>query len=147
MRSVSAILIFQVLLAAIWHEGVGQHRRVNKTGTKKERNVRLGTWGGDHIRMEVTERGAAIDYDCAHGSIDKRMTLDDDGNFDLAGFHVREHHGPIRVGRELASLPARYTGRVEGQTMTLNVTLADTKQSVGTYTLVYGRTPRIVKCR
>ena len=46
-----------------------------------------------------------------------------------------------------ASHPAVYKGRIEGDTMTLTVTESDTKETVGTFTLVYGQQPHLMKCR
>jgi hypothetical protein len=46
----------------------------------------------------------------------------------------------------LRGQPARYRGRIEGNTMTLSVELAGTDVSIGTYTLVRDRLPRIRKC-
>ncbi|HEV8599108.1 MAG TPA: hypothetical protein VGQ69_07080 [Gemmatimonadales bacterium] len=42
--------------------------------------------------------------------------------------------------------PARYDGRVRGDTMTLTVTLTDPNEVLGTCTLVYGRSPYVFKC-
>lgn len=97
--------------------------------------------------MQVTELGADISYACAHGSINERLMLDGNGRFEALGTHVNESPGPLREDRPPDSHPARYTGRVEGQMMTLTVTLTDTKQEVGTFTLTYGRGGRVRKCR
>ena len=35
-----------------------------------------GSWGGNHIRMIVTAEGAAIEYDCAWGTIDEPLLAD-----------------------------------------------------------------------
>ena len=40
-----------------------------------------GVWGGEHIRMEVNDSGADIEFDCARGSISQRLELDDKGRF------------------------------------------------------------------
>ena len=106
-----------------------------------------GTWGGEHIGLEVTEEGARVEYDCAHGTIDGKIVADARGDFELRGTHVREHGGPVRKGEAEDSHPAVYKGHVEGDTMTLNVTESDTGQSVGTFTLTRGRQPLIMKCR
>lgn len=105
------------------------------------------TWGGDHVRVVVREGGADVEYDCAHGTMDAPLDLDDAGRFDVAGRHVREGPGPIRVGKTPPGRPARYTGRVSGRTMTLTVTLTDTSQEVGSFTLTRGREGRVRKCR
>ena len=54
--------------------------------------------GGEHIRMIVTEAGAKIEYDCALGTIDEALLLDEDNNFEAQGTHVYERGGPIRLG-------------------------------------------------
>jgi hypothetical protein len=114
---------------------------------KKMDNAQLGLWGGEHISMEVTEQGARIEYDCAHGSIDQKITYDSQGRFNAAGTNVREHGGPTRRDEIPDSHPAEFTGQIKNNTMTLTVTETDIKELVGTFTLVYEQKPRIVKCR
>ncbi|MDT7687690.1 MAG: hypothetical protein QOE46_449 [Acidobacteriota bacterium] len=109
--------------------------------------ARTGTWGGEHISLEVTEQGARVEYDCAHGTIAGKIVPDARGHFDLRGTHVREHGGPVRKDEAVDSHPARFSGRIEGDSMTLNVIESDTKELVGTFTLVHGRKPHVVKCR
>ncbi len=98
------------------------------------------------MRLEVSERGAQIEYDCAHGTIDQAMTLDSSGSFDVRGIHVKERGGPIRQGERSDALAARYTGRIQDQTMTITVMLTDSKEIAGTFTLSYGKTIRLRKC-
>ena len=73
-----------------------------------------GVWGGEHIRFEVTERGADIEYDCAHGTVEGRIVVDRQGRFSVAGMYYEEHGGPVRVGEEAGGYPVRLTGRVGG---------------------------------
>lgn len=105
-----------------------------------------GVWGGPHIFMEVGQGGAKITYDCAHGTIDQTIVLDRDGRFDLEGTHVVEVGGPVRSDHKPNSRAARYTGRADGKTMTLTVTLTDTKEIVGTFSLTYGEQPELTRC-
>ncbi|HEX7176121.1 MAG TPA: hypothetical protein VF240_12745 [Pyrinomonadaceae bacterium] len=114
---------------------------------RKDARASDDTWGGDHIRLVVREGGADIEYDCAHGTMDAPLDPDDAGRFDVAGHHVREGPGPIRLGKAPPSRPARYTGQVSGPTMMLTVTLTDTSQEVGVFTLTRGREGRLRKCR
>ena len=108
--------------------------------------VSNGTWGGDHAGMEVTDDGATLDYDCAHGTIDEPLLLDGQGDFNVTGTHVTEHGGLQPGDGKADSHPARYTGHVEGQVMTLTVTLTDTQEEFGTFKLTFGASPRVVKC-
>jgi hypothetical protein len=110
-----------------------------------DRHVQAGTWGGDHIGLEVSATGATVEYDCAHGTIDGALALDGQGRFEARGSHVAERGGPVREGDAQRGVPARYRGTVSGDTMTLTVTL-DGGEEVGTFTLTRGRTPRIRKC-
>ena len=118
-----------------------QSNASQKTGVVKE-----GVWGGPHILMEVTQSGATITYDCAVGTIDQRIQLDSDGRFDVRGTHTRQNSGPVRSDETPDRHPARYTGRIDGNRMTLVLTLTDTKENVGTFTLTYGEKPELTRC-
>jgi len=108
--------------------------------------VRAGQWGGQHVALDVAESGARIEYDCAHGTLDAPLDLDRDGRFEVDGTHVRERGGPQREGEQPAAYKARYSGRVEGRSMTLTVTLPESGESVGTFTLTFGTAGRLTKC-
>jgi hypothetical protein len=108
--------------------------------------IQSGTWGGKGIVVEVTDTGATVEYDCAHGTIE-RLEVGRDGGFEAQGTHTPESLGPTRAGAEPVTRPARYTGRISGDTMTLTVTLADTIEKVGNFSLGRGQRTRIVKCK
>ena len=109
-------------------------------------SVATGTWGGDHIALEATDKGAQVDFDCAHGSIDEPLTLDGDGRFDAKGVYAAESPGPQREDQNRQGRPTRYTGRVQGSTMTLTISLLENGETVGSFTLTRGRTAKITKC-
>lgn len=113
---------------------------------RKMQRLSTGTWGGSHIRIEVGPRSAAIDYDCANGTIDGPFTLDSKGRFSWRGSHNREHGGPIRIDEKPNGRPAVYSGSVKGDTMTLTVKLADNNEVIETYTLKRGSSGRVFKC-
>jgi len=105
----------------------------------------FGTWGGDHIRLEVSGTGATLEYDCAVGTIEGSI-LPHDGRFSASGTHTFEHGGPINQDELPDTHPASYEGQTDGRRMTLTVTLDDTGQVIGTYTLALGGVPRVFKC-
>lgn len=105
-----------------------------------------GTWGGNHIAMEVTEEGAQIEYDCAHGTISEPLRIDSQGKFSAKGTHVRERGGPQRLGDEEKGEPVIYSGTTDGKTATVTVTSSGTDEVIGTFTLSLGKPSRIVKC-
>jgi hypothetical protein len=108
--------------------------------------VALGIWGGDHVRLLVTDSGGSLEYDCAHGKIDQPLVSDAAGRFDLRGTHTREHGGPIREDEAADTHPARYSGTTDGRTMILTVTLSDSGERVGTFKLTRGETGWILRC-
>jgi hypothetical protein len=90
-------------------------------GGGSPRRASAGAWGATGIALEVTDSGGTIEYDCANGSITEPLVLDADGRFDAKGFHVPRHPGPTRDDDESKGMPVRYTGQVQGDTMTLTV--------------------------
>lgn len=121
--------------------------KVSNMPKDQNNKATIGLWGGEHIQMQVTENGAEIEYDCAHGTISEPIEVDSAGRFDVKGSFLRERPGPVRKDDVRDGRPARYTGTINGKTMTLTVTLTDKEQSMGTYTLAEGDAGRIWKCR
>jgi hypothetical protein len=115
------------------------------TSTSPDPFVPVGMWGGDHALLTVTAASAAIEFDCAHGTLQAPIGLTH-GDFDVAGEFVQEHGGPIREGEQVVRQPARYRGTIDKQTMTLRVMVIDTSQDVGTFSLTLGVSGRVFKC-
>ena len=107
--------------------------------------VPSGVWGAQHVNLDVSSAGARIEYDCAHGTIDGPLALDAGNRFDVRGTHVRERPGPVPED-EPKGVPARYTGRLEGETLTITVTLTDSNEEVGTFTLKRNSSGVLRKC-
>jgi hypothetical protein len=105
-----------------------------------------GTWGGDHVSLTIAAAGEHLEFDCAHGDIPGPFALDGRSAFNAAGTFVREHGGPIRVDEVLDARPALYTGSVTADAMILTVQLIDTREQIGTFTLIRGAPGRVVKC-
>jgi hypothetical protein len=112
---------------------------------KPAKAVAAGTWGGDHVIVEVSEKGVQLEFDCAHGQISQPIALNERGDFDVPGTFSPEHGGPVRSDEAESSNPARYSGHVTGDTMTL--TVAQGKEKLGTFTLTRGARPVLRKCR
>ena len=142
-------------LAAEWAAGAAdglgepssQRRRQRGRRRRGDDALTPGVWGGEHIRFVVAEGGAAVEYDCARGTVEGRIVVDREGRFSVAGLHYEERGGPIRADDSAAGHPVRLTGRVGGSLMKLTVTRADTKEVVGTYTLTRDGEAELVKCR
>jgi hypothetical protein len=106
----------------------------------------IGAWGGDHISLTISDAGSRADFDCAHGEIPNPWVVDARQAFSVRGIYVRERGGPVRIDEAPDSHPAAYAGSVTGNTMVLTVELTDTKDVVGTFTLIRGAPGRVVKC-
>jgi hypothetical protein len=96
--------------------------------------------------MIVSDTGAAIEYDCAAGTISQPLRLSADGAFDWTGTHYIGHGGPSRVDEPANAHPARYTGRATDESMTLTLTLTDGAQPPQTFTLRRGGNAMVFKC-
>jgi hypothetical protein len=139
-------VILRVTLLSVAFLAIASSLAVCASGDADSKRVPAGTWGAMGIAMEVTESGARIEYDCAHGTISQPLLLDAEGRFDLKGRHFPEHGGPIREGEESRGQPVRYTGQVTGENMTLAVTPEGSDTPIGSHKLVRGKTGRIHKC-
>jgi len=150
---VSISFVLALALAGVTEQGSCQTRSnspalVNNQGNSRTgMSVTRGVWGGDHIRIEVEDDNASVEYDCAHGVISGPLKLDGEGHFRARGTHVREHGGPMRDNETPPNHPADYSGSIDGDRMTLTVTLTDSSESVGRFTLVRGSDGNLVKCR
>lgn len=103
-----------------------------------------GQWGGPHVDLVLTGSGGTIAYDCAHGGLNAAVVPDGAGRFEVAGVHIREHGGPVRMGEHADSVPARYIGQVNRDRMNFRVfTGADT---LGPFDVQRGAAPQLVRC-
>jgi hypothetical protein len=152
MNQLTTVVAALPLLMAIVFQGdsCGSAKRQsvngNNVAVQQESRMTKGIWGGNHISMEVTEAGAQIDYDCAHGTISEPVKIDSNGKFSAKGLHFRERGGPIREGSEERGEPVVYSGTTDGKTATFTVTYSATDEIIGTFTLSHGKAGRVTKC-
>ncbi len=109
-------------------------------------SVITGNWGGDHAGLIATADSGTLEYDCAAGRITEPLRPASDGRFVALGTHTPGHGGPIRIDEIEPKRPARYTGRIAGNALTLTVVMTDSNVTVGTFDLVRGRSPHVFKC-
>ena len=114
-------------------------------GASPPERVANGAWGGEHVRLTVHDDGGTIEFDCAHGTLDKPLTLDPSGRFEVPGSLVAEG-GPLLKDEVRAGRPARFRGTTDGQHLSLEVTL-EGGESAGTFTLARNGRAKLVKCR
>jgi len=111
----------------------------------EKKAVAPGTWGGAHLRMEVSESGAELEFDCGSALISEPLALDANHNFHVAGSYKRGDFGPTREGEKTKS-NAIFTGSVEGNTLKLTMELND-QDTTQSFTLTKGHEPKLFKCK
>jgi len=105
-----------------------------------------GLWGGQGISMEATDSGATLEFDCASGTITEPIVLDSAGKFSAKGRFARQRPGPTREDDNTEGQPASYSGVVDGENLTLTITLTKDSEKVGDFTLAHGKIGRIRRC-
>lgn len=120
--------------------------RTHKMVKTQTTDVAPGQWGGTGISLTVGSDSSQIGYDCANGEITERLKIDRSGNFNAGGVFIRRTPGPEREDQPPARQPARYTGHVSGDNMTLKVTLTSDGTQIGEFQLERGKTGRLHRC-
>ena len=114
--------------------------------SRKVERIPTGEWGGTHISMNVGERSATIEYDCAHGEIPGPLNIDGEGNFELRGTFTPERGGPVRADETQRAQPAIYSGTINGKTMSLTLKVAGSDETEN-FTLEKGKEAELFKCK
>ena len=105
-----------------------------------------GDWGGEHVALSVAADSAALEFDCATGAMTEPIAPNASGAFTASGYYIPGQGGPERPEDVGKLLPAEYTGTTDADDMTLIVTLTETGQSIGFYTLFRNEAPTLFKC-
>ncbi len=101
-----------------------------------------GTWGGDDAGLIASDTSAHVHIGCTLGDIKGRIVAGADGRFSIDGtFNVDAY--PVDRG---IIHPARFTGKIDGHSMSLSVVLTDTGRNLGPVTLILGKEPRMGSC-
>lgn len=102
----------------------------------------VGTWGGDDAGLIVTDTDVHVHIGCTLGDALGPIRPDAYGRFEASGTYNVDAF-PINRG---ITHPARFTGQITGQTMTLTVSLTDTARVLGPVTLTFGKEPKMGPC-
>jgi hypothetical protein len=138
MRFVAVVLI----IASVGLVSTGQ----TKAPAAPAKAVPNGVWGGENIRMKVTDGGADIEFGCARGTISQRLVLDAHGHFKLQGTYKAETPAPASDGGPSGpGAPATYTGVLNGSSLRLEV-LIEGQDMPRTFDLVQGDQGHLAKC-
>jgi hypothetical protein len=142
-----AALLLPLILSILVQSDACRGGKMKNLSINNDDLVITGEWGGEHTGLQINNDIAEVEFDCANGRINQRITLDKNGKFDVTGTYTKEHAGPSRDDQPQLIHSAKYVGLVKDKTMVLTVTLIDTKESIGTFTLVRDSRARVMKCR
>ena len=105
-----------------------------------------GTWGGENAGVIVTDSVTHVHIGCTFGDIPRLVSVDATGRFSADGSYILKAFPVISGPR----LPAQFSGRVVGRTLTLAVAVNDTTTgkvvALGPVTVVYGKDPALGPC-
>jgi hypothetical protein len=101
-----------------------------------------GTWGGDNAGLIVNLNDVHVHIGCTLGDAVGPVTTDPNGHFEASGTYNVDAY-PVNRGIEH---PAKFSGDVVGNTMTLTVSLTDTAAVLGPVKLTYGKEPQMGPC-
>lgn len=109
-------------------------------------NIALGTWGGDSAGMIVSDTAMHLHIACTYGDVSGRVPVGTNGDFDVTGSYMLRAY-PVMVG---PAVPARFVGRLDGDRVTVTVTVDDTVEHRtvvrGPVVVKYGDDPRLGPC-
>jgi hypothetical protein len=141
-------LIFPALLVLALADGGSCNPRrtgANKPPMQSNKKLATGAWGGQDIRLEVTDNGANIQFACATATIDEPVTLNSEGGFDVKGKFKAQRPGPTRAGED-NSVAAHFVGHLKDQELTLTISNLETKETIGTFIMTLGGAARVKRC-
>jgi hypothetical protein len=104
----------------------------------------IGVWGYSPgfppIKVTVTDSEISIEGGCFAGLSTTTLITDEAGNFSVAGFYA-SLAGPVRLTPALR--PAKFSGSINGNTMTLTFTVDGISMPIGPFTLTFGNDVKI----
>lgn len=144
MRFVAVVLVTMCLVAlSAGQSTLGPAQSAPAAPAKALPN---GVWGGEHIRMEVNDNGADIEFDCARGVLAQPLQLDANGSFRAQGVYLAQSPAPAATdGSPGAGRKATYTGTLNGSSLHLEVHIEGQDVPL-TFDLVLGDQGHLAKC-
>ncbi|MBC7901245.1 MAG: hypothetical protein H7070_14460 [Saprospiraceae bacterium] len=113
---------------------------------KKSYQINPSIWGSRDAGLVIEKDSVKIEYACASGEINLPLAVSADGSFKAEGTHTRLSPGPILIDSPPKARPAGYEGKITGKSMTLKVTLTETKEVIAELTLERDIQARITRC-
>ena len=124
--------------------------------TKQQKYLAIGQWGATGISFDVSANSVGVEFNNAHANIGRRPKLNRKDEFDVVGLYNSEgppaiYIQPVRPDQPLVNSDnrpgqeAHFRGKVSGKKMSLTISVAKTGETLGTYTLEFGKSGTILK--
>ena len=104
-----------------------------------------GQWGGDRMNLLIDAAGGQLELDCASGRMVGAVRWDANGRFSARGTFDQQQAGPQRADADHVATPARYSGEVKAETMTLSI-LTEGAQAPQVFNLRKGARVKLLRC-
>lgn len=104
-----------------------------------------GEWGGPQVRFHLTETGGTLDLACASARITSPVRPGAEGHFSVEAEYEEFSAGPTPADAPLASTPAHFSGRIDGNMMQLSVRRAG-NTTTQDFVLERGRRVKLIRC-
>ena len=101
-----------------------------------------GTWGGENAGLIASDTSAHVHIGCTLGDTKGPIQPDAAGRFEATGTYNVDAY-PVDRG---IFHPARFSGQINGRTMTLSVVLTDNGRELGPVTLTFGKEAKMGPC-
>jgi len=136
----------RVLIGAVLSVTILACSSTQTTLPPNDGNIALGTWGGDTAGMIVGDTAMHLHIGCTFGDVSGRIPLTAQNTFDVSGSYTLRAF-PIAVG---PSVPARFTGQLDGNVLSITATINDTVQKktvvMGPVKVTYLVEPKMKNC-
>jgi len=107
-----------------------------------------GTWGGEGAVLRIAEDGAAaLEFDCATGSLSEPPSIRADGSFSWTGEFDPERGNPVAGTGDADPQPATYLGVLDGTKLTLSVDVESLDHAEGPFVLTRDDPGFLRKCQ
>lgn len=110
-------------------------------------DIKPGRWGGRGVIFTVNSDSASIEFDCATATIPSPLRTKKDGSFEFFGSLFKQTFGPVSPNSIPKRQEARFTGQVNNDQMKLIVAILDPAEKFGEFSLKFGESPEMTRCR
>jgi len=109
-------------------------------------SLQLGNWGTEHARLTVQANSWAIEFDCAHASVNGPVTFTN-RKFEAPAEYFRETGVQLDDPEFYKAISAKVSGELlKNGDLRLSIFVGPDLEEYGTYTFVWNQEGLVFKC-